>query len=1026
MTVQGVGLPIGGARQRTVLALLLLNSGRIVPVDTLVDAVWNDRPPATARTQIAIVIAALRKTFKSRGAAEDIIVTAHPGYLLRPDGHSVDLLDFTRLVKTAETAVQQGRRAEAAEAYAQALALWRGPAFAGISSPVVEDEAARLEGHRLNAYDDATAVQLELGNHHDLVPELTAVVREHPLRERTRHHLMLAQYRSGRRAEAMATFRQAREQFIEELGLEPGPDLQELHDAILRDDPSLAPAPAVPATEQQRADTVVVPSELPPDVAGFTGRERELALLDTLVSDRDRQHGPAIGLITGIAGVGKTGLAVRWSHRAAAHFPDGRLFADLRGYDEHHEPTPARDAMSRFLRSLGVPSDQIPTHAEDLVALYRSVLAERQVLLVLDNVRSFAQIQPLLPGSGGCAVLVTSREQLEELVTWPQDARVHLGVLPSTDAVELFGRIVGEERIASARADTRHLAELCDRLPLALRIAAARLASKPHWTVRHLVTRLGDERRRLDELSQGAAQVRASFELSYRYLSEEAARLYRRLGLLDVPDFAAWVGGALLDLDVLDAERIMEDLVDAQFLEVVGVDATGRLRYRLQNLMRLYARERAQQEESEPEQRAARERAFRTWLALAEEAHRREYGGHFSIVHGPAPRRHLDPIHADELLSSPLEWLEAERLSLVAAVTQSAALDMGELAWDLTVSAAVLFETRHYLDDWQECAEAALAAARRGGDLRGQAAMLHQLGGVAQSYRQLAEAHARYSEAMELFDRAGEPHGLALTLRNLAILGLYSGELDLAMSRLERAGEVFRAVGDVSSEAHALDNMAQIELERGNTELAMKFGVEAVRIMETIDRGSKRGVAQTIHRLGRVHLARAEFGSAQVAFEQVRDLVEAKSDLVGLAHALLGLGEARLGAGDVDGAEATLARALEVAERIDSPLVDGQIHLVLGEVHRRQGRPESAVEQARAAHAVFLRAGSPHWRARAEQLLSRLGERRTERSAEPLEQRPAERSVDRPAGRPVERPAGRPVERAAERPVGRPERSASG
>ncbi|MFJ9819556.1 BTAD domain-containing putative transcriptional regulator [Streptomyces sp. NPDC101151] len=954
------------------LALLLLNSGRIVPVDTLVDAVWSDRPPATARTQIAIVIAALRKTFKNQGAAEDIIVTAHPGYLLRPDGHSVDVLEFSLLVKTAESAVQQGRLTEAAGSYTQALALWRGPAFAGISSSLVEDEAARLEGHRLNAYDDATAVQLELGNHHDLVPELTSVVREHPLRERTRHHLMLAQYRSGRRAEAMATFREARAQFIEELGMEPGPDLQGLHDAILRDDPSLAPAPAVPATDALRADTLVVPSELPPDVPGFTGRGAELSLLDTLVASRDRQHGPAIGLITGIAGVGKTGLAVRWSHRAAQHFPDGRLFADLRGYDEHHEPTPARDAMSRFLRSLGVSSDQIPTQTEDLVALYRSVLAERQVLLVLDNVRSFAQIQPLLPGSGGCAVLVTSREQLEELVTWPQDARVHLGVLPGADAVELLGRIVGEERIDSARADTRRLADLCDRLPLALRIAAARLASKPHWTVRHLVTRLGDERRRLDELSQGAAQVRASFELSYRYLPDDTARLYRRLGLLDVPDFAAWAGGALLDVEVLDAERLMEDLVDAQFLEVVGVDAAGRLRYRLQNLMRLYARERAQAEEPEAEQRAARERAFRTWLTLAEEAHRREYGGHFSVVHSPAPRRPLDRIHTDELLSSPLEWLEAERLSLVAAVVQAAELGMDDLAWDVTVSVAVLFETRHYLEDWRECAEAALEAARRSGNLLGQAAMLHQLGGVAQSYQRLGEAHARYTEAMELFERAGEPHGLALNLRNLSILERFSGDLDRAMIRLERAGEIFRTVGDTSSEAHALDNMAQIELERGNTELAMKLGVEAVRIMESIDRGSKRGVAQTIHRLGRVHLARSEFRRAEEAFLQVIDLVQAKSDLVGLAYALLGLGEARLGAGDVDAAEATLTEALDVVDRIDSPLVDGQINLVLGEVRSRQGRIDSARERASAAHAVFLRTGSPRWRAQAERLLNRL------------------------------------------------------
>ncbi|MFE1313302.1 tetratricopeptide repeat protein [Streptomyces sp. NPDC058755] len=669
MTSQGRSLPIGGARQRTVLALLLLNSGRIVPVDTLVDAVWNDHPPATARTQIAIVIAALRKTFKSQGAAEDTIVTAHPGYVLRPDGHSVDVLEFARLVKTAETAVQQGRLPEAAGAY-----------------------------------------------------------------------------------------------------------------------------------------------------------------------------------------------------------------------------TP-------------------------------------------------------------------------------------LGVLPGDDAVELLGRIVGEERIDSARADTRRLADLCDRLPLALRIATARLASKPHWTVRHLVARLGDERRRLDELSQGAAQVRASFELSYRYLPDDTARLYRRLGLLDVPDFAAWVGGALLDVDVLDAERLMEDLVDAQFLEVVGVDATGRLRYRLQNLIRLYAGERAQAEEPDPEQRVARERAFRTWLALAEEAHRREYGGHFSVVHSPASRRPLDRIHTDELLSSPLEWLEAERLSLVAAVAQAAELEMDDLAWDLTVSAAVLFETRHYLEDWRECAEVALEAARRAGNLLGQAAMLRQLGGVAQSYRRLEEAHARYTEAMALFEEAGEPHGQALNLRNLSILERFSGDLDLAMTRLERAGAIFRTVGDISSEAHALDNMAQIELERGNTELAMKLGVEAVRIMESIDRGSKRGVAQTIHRLGRVHLARSDFPQAEEAFLQVIELVQAKSDLVGLAYALLGLGEARLGAGDVDAAEATLSEALEVVERIDSPLVDGQINLVLGEARCRQGRLDSARERASAAHAVFLRTGSPRWRAQAERPLSRLDEK---------------------------------------------------
>ncbi|WP_143677098.1 tetratricopeptide repeat protein, partial [Streptomyces scabiei] len=406
--------------------------------------------------------------------------------------------------------------------------------------------------------------------------------------------------------------------------------------------------------------------------------------------------------------------------------------------------------------------------------------------------------------------------------------------------------------------------------------------------------------------------------------------------------------------------------------EVVGVDATGRLRYRLQNLMRLYARERAYAEEPSDAQRAARERAFRTWLTIAEEAHRREFGGHFSVVHSEVARRRVDPIHLDELLDSPLEWLEAERLSLVAAVEQTAALGMADLAWDLTVSAAVLFETRHYLDDWRICSEAALAAARRTGNLRGQAAMLHQLGGVAQSYRRLEEAHARYSEALELFEQADEEHGQALNLRNLSILDRFRGNLDVAMERLRTARDILRRVGDTSSEAHTLDNMAQIELDRGSTELAMKLSLEAVQLMESIGGGSRRGAAQTLHRLGRVHLARSDFDQAEKAFQQVVALVTDKSDRVGLAYALLGLGESRLGADEVDAAATTLTEALEIVERIDAPLVDGRINLALGDTLRRLGRHDAARERLTTAHDVFVRADAPQWRAEAERALARL------------------------------------------------------
>ncbi|MEU9716707.1 BTAD domain-containing putative transcriptional regulator [Streptomyces sp. NPDC047976] len=981
VTVGERTVQVGGARQRTILALLLLSPGRIVPVDTLVDVVWNGRPPATARTQVAIVIAALRKAIKSEGIAEEVIATAHPGYLLRPDGHVLDTVTFSGLVGEAEEAVRTHRPADAARCYAEALALWRGPALAGVTGQLVEDEAARWEEVRINAYEAMTGVQLELGRHQLLLPELAAAVREHPLRERARYHLILAQYRSGRRAEAMESFREARRQFIDELGMDPGPELQELHDAILRDDPSLAFEPPVQqgdatdgAGDALAARGRVVPSELPPDVPGFAGRGAELDALDTLVDGQGQDsRASTVGLITGVAGVGKTGLAVRWAHRVTEQYPDGRLFADLRGYDEHHAPTTAGDILSRFLRSLGVDSDDVPNGLEDRIALYRSVLAERRVLIVLDNVRTFAQIRPLLPGSGGSTVLVTSREQLEQLVTWPQRGRVHLGVLPEADSVELLGRIVGEARIQAAPEDSARLAELCDRLPLALRIAAARLASKPHWTVRHLVTRLNDGRRRLDELSQGESQVRASFELSYRYLHKDAARLYRLLGLLGVPDFTTWVGAALLDGDVMDAERLIEHLVDAQFLEVVGVDATGQLRYRFQNLMRLYAEELAREEESEEERREACERVFRTCLTIAEQAHQRENGGDHDIVHGDVPRREIDPVLLDELLAVPLEWFEAERLSLVAVVEESAHMGMDDLAWDLVMSMEVLFVSRNYLEDWRTCSDLALKAALTAGNLRGQAAMHAQLGVVERRLRNLPESTARQETALRLYRQAGDAYGGALVLSNLAFIDRIRGDYEQGMARLTEALPVFRNAGDHVAEAYALHNMAQFALDRGRPEEALELSREAIRVCET-NAGDGRALALATHRLAGAYLALGRLQSAEEAFGKVVRIVKEKSDLLGLAHALLGLAETHRSAGAAESAERIYLEALDLDRRHQGTPIEGQLRLGLGQAYCESGRTAEGRAQLTAALVVFRGIGSPPWEAKAEAALGRFPE----------------------------------------------------
>ncbi|GJF28402.1 SARP family transcriptional regulator [Kitasatospora sp. NE20-6] len=1014
LTVEGRQLSVGGSRQRTILALLLLSPDRTVPVDALVDAVWQGSPPATARTQVAICIAALRKAFKAEGCADEVITTAHPGYRLNTAGHRLDLLEYQRLTAEAAAAAREGRTAAAAEACRLALDLWRGPVLPGVAGRRVEDEAQRLEEQRLATYDEFAMLQLETGRHRELIPQLAALVREHPLRERSRQSLMLALYRSGRRAEAMEVFREARRLFVDELGLEPGPGLQELHDAVLRDDPGLAaPAePPVPRPEARvplqrvspeagpgggadrsgedggqdedggdpalpshrpREQRVPPPSDLPPNVPAFTGRRAELDLLDGMLAERTDDQPPAVGFVTGVAGVGKTGLAVHWAHCAARQFPDGRLFVDLCGHDPDHEPTAATEVLGRFLRSLGVSGDQIPPDQTGRVSMYRSLTSGRRILVVLDNVRTFAQIRPLLPASGGCAVVVTSRDPLEQLVLRHGAVRVQLGMLAPEEAAELLARMVTGDRLAADPEQSRRLAELCDRLPLALRIAAARLASKPHWTVRQLVTRLADARRRLDELSIGESQVRAGFALSYRHLPSDAARLYRLLGVLEVPDFTAWVGAALLGCDAYEAERLIETMVDAQLMEVVGSDPTGQLRYRFQNLLRLYARELAHQEEDPGDRAAALDRALAGWLTIAEVAHRKEYGGDFSLVHGSTPRTDIDPDLLGELTTAPLDWFEAERLSLIAVVEHAARLaqregrgagrGLDELAWDLTLCLGVLCETRNYAEEWRRCCDLALAAVRACGNLRGEAAVLAELGGLHVQQLRMEEARRCLDPALELFERIGEKHGWALALARLSAADRHLGDFVRAESRLREAREVFHQIGDVSSEVHALNNLAHLALEQGRSEEGVRLGEDAVRLARQL--GESRGTAQAIHRLGRAYLAVGRLAEAEELLAAVARIVRAKQDLVGTCYALLGLAEARLRLGRPEQAREGLAEALGVLAEVDSPLVEGRVHFVNSEVQEALGRPEEARCSLLLARDAFDRAGSRPWREKA-------------------------------------------------------------
>ncbi|MFF1646913.1 BTAD domain-containing putative transcriptional regulator [Streptomyces sp. NPDC058240] len=967
ISADGRPVVLQGARQRTIMSMLLLAPNRVVSVDTLADAVWHGNPPATARNQIAICVSALRKTIKTAVGVEDILVTSHPGYMLFAGEHRIDAVEFEDRAAKGREAARRGRSEEACAHFEEALAMWRGPALEGISAERVESEAAQLTGMRLDVYEEYAGLRLELGQHREMTGELSAFVREHPLREQATGHLMLAQYRSGRRAEALETYRDAQRLLAEELGIDPGPALQELHEEILADSPELG----LPAEAVGLAPQTTVPAHLPPSAASFTGRHPELASLDRLLDHLDGGALP-VGSITGTGGVGKTALAVHWAHQVVARFPDGQLFADMRGYDEAEAPRRPGAVLDRFLRALGVPGPQIPADQNERTALFRSVLGGRRVLVVLDNARSFQQIRPLLPGTGRCCVLVTSRDTMGGALAGDYAfVPLHLGSLEQDESIALLSRVAGDERFGADPVGAARLSALCDRLPLALRIAAARLAAKPHWSVRTLVARLEDQHRRLDELSLDERGVRAGLRLSYRDLPADAARMFRRLGVLNVPDFSAWAGAALLDIDPVDAEDLIEQLVDAQLLEPLSA-TTGHVRYRFQDLLRLFARECAGAEDSEVELRSATRRACAAWLALAGEAHRRVYGGDYTVIHGPAPLHPLPGHLVESLLEDPMEWFETERSSITGLVEQAARDDESAYAWDLAMTSVTLFQNRNYLEDWRDCGDRALEAAARTGDALGEAAMLHSLGTLEIVEWDYDSAHRRLSLALRLFEEQGQDQGRALVLRNLALCERHRGDMDRAREMGHRSLEIFRAVGDHYAEAHVLGLLAQVELERGDPQASLRLSSEAVARSRGL--GTERGEAQNTVRLAEALIHQGDGERAEEACRRALELVRGSGDRRGEAHTLRTLGEALWCRGRTEEAEAVLRDALLTSAKVPDRFLEGRAGIVLGCVQALHADRAGAAGSFKAAEDLFAEVGAPGWQDRSARLLAVLGD----------------------------------------------------
>lgn len=638
-------VPLGGAGIRSVLAMLLLEPNQVVSLDRIVDVLWAHEPPASARTMIQGYVSRLRQRISEAGAGNAQIITMPPGYRLVVDESLIDVT-VARSLLASSRGLAAARRVALLD---KANTLWRGPALADLGGRVSAPELTELRLAILEARSDA---RLELGRHHEVIEELTQLVEAQPFRERLVAQLMLALYRANRRATALEAYQRFAHRAAEELGMDPGPQLRELHARILRDDTALLE----PRQESVLTPKigVLVPAQLPRAPSGFAGRDDEIGWLSTLLPPGETA---AIGVLAGPAGVGKTALAVLWAHRVAEAFPDGQLFASMRGFDERHAPVRAVDVLTQFLLALGVAIDDVPLELDDRSALFRSILVDRRVLVVLDDARDAEQIHPLLPAGSSSFVLVTSRIRLDSLVARTGARMLSLGTLAADAAERLIEHMAGIPAHARDREQRRKLARLCGHLPLALRIAAARLAGNPQWTVGDLVTELTDERSRLGalDLEEADTSVRAALDVTYRSLRPELAETVRFLGLFPGTRIGPHPVAALCESDIDAIRRRLRSLASS-----FVVTETSRDVFLMHDLVRLHALELAEAELSEVDRSAASRRLLRYYLAGAETARKllRDSGTSPAPAEGP-------PLTSAE---DAIEWIDQEWVNLLAVV----------------------------------------------------------------------------------------------------------------------------------------------------------------------------------------------------------------------------------------------------------------------------------------------------------------------------------------------------------------------
>ncbi|MCU7821282.1 AfsR/SARP family transcriptional regulator [Kitasatospora sp. DSM 101779] len=883
------------AGRRAVLGVLGLAAGRQVSRTELVDTLWSDDPPNSAVNVIQTHVKHLRKLLEPERpprAPSSVLLSVGDGYLLPTEACAVDVRIFRSMLNRAAAARLAGDHTGALDLFDSALALWRADSpLSDVPALAAHPAVLALTEERFAALSAKGETLLSLGAADEAVAVFEQVAHARPLDEAALARLIRGYDAAGRRAAAVDTYHEVRRRLAEELGIGPGPELAAAYQVLLTDEAWHTTAPP-----RRRP----VPATLPGDVPDFVGRQRELAWLGRILTQSAGVAVP-VAVVSGTAGVGKTALALHWSHQVRSRFPDGQLYVDLRGYDPQ-QPLSGNDALARLLSAMGLPAHEIPLDEADRVARYRTELTGHRVLVVLDNVSSVDQVRPLLPGTGSCAVLVTSRDTLGELVARHGARRLHLDLLPMNDSLDLLRRLIGD-RLDRETAIGEDLATQCVGLPLALRVAAELAATQHTTPLPDLVSELADRRRRLHLLDTVGNSVSAVFSWSYQHLPATAARVFRLLGLQFGPHVSLSASAALAGRSPDDTRSALTALTRAHLVHPLGPD-----RYGMHDLLRAYATTLAHSHVTPADRAAAQRRLVDYYLHTANAA--TVLLGHRDPIDLPPPAPDVPPpAFAD--LDGASAWFAAEHQCLLAAVDSAPDGRVGLLAGSM----ATYLEQRGHWPDWVTTQHAALDAARRLDDRPGIASALGELGRANARMGRYEEADQLLRRAVPLFQELSDPLGEAHCHNSLTLVFERRHDFVSALAEATSALAKYRAAGNRTGQARALNNMGWCNTQLGRYPAARRCCEQALVLQREI--GDRNGESATLDTLGLVHHRVGRYHRAVACYEQALDIYREFGDRFNEAALLNHLGDSADAAGDPVTAREARRSAREILAEFD-------------------------------------------------------------------------------------------------------------